>query len=68
MFVAAGVLKKVIFSTNVILLLKSAHLARVPTLSTAGHALLFMEDEPFQILQLNAQKKPGVMHSLMNDE
>ena len=67
MFVAAGMLKKVIFSINVILPLKSAHLARVPTLLTAGHAL-FMEDKPFQILQLNAQKKPGVMHSLINDE
>ena len=27
-----------------------------------------MESKPFQILQLNAQKKRGVMHSVINDE
>ena len=27
-----------------------------------------MEPKPFQILQINAQKKMGVMHSVMNDE
>ena len=27
-----------------------------------------MADKPFKILQLNTQKKQGVMHSLMNDE
>ena len=59
-------LKKVIFSTNIILL-KSAHLTQVPTLLTAGHAL-FMKDKLFQILQLNAQKKPGVIYSLINNK
>ena len=27
-----------------------------------------MDLKPFQILQLNAQKRIGVMHSVMNDE
>ena len=27
-----------------------------------------MEDRPFQILQINAQKKAEVMHSVINDE
>ena len=27
-----------------------------------------MADKPFKILQLNTQKKKGVMHSLINDK